>query len=265
MTTLDPPDGPGPAAVAAATPAPPPAGPLSGWRPWHGRPRVRDLVCLGVIVLSSIYSIATIPLTPALIATRPVLLELLSGSTSSIVAAGSFSGVSSKLQLAVVVGAGIPGMMRFDWVFWWAGRLWGHRIVEQLAHRSPRAAAMAAMVERRSVRFAAPLVAVSAFLPSGASTAVYAAAGWTGMSLLPFLLFDALGTALWTTLLAVTGYLLGGDGVRIANLVSRYALVTICVLAVAAVAPQAWHTWRQRRGRRALAAARKVKADGEPG
>ena len=246
-----------PAALLEAPAAPPPrpARPLAGWRPWHGRPRARDLVCVAMIIFSGVYTIAAIPLTPALIFSHPVLLELLTGSTSSIVVAGAFAGVSSKLQLAVVIAAGLPGMMRFDWVFWWAGRLWGHRIVERLAQHSPRAAAMAGIVERRGVRLAGPLVGISAFLPGGASTAVYAAAGWAGLPLLPFVLFDAIGTALWTALLAVAGYLLGWDGVRIANLVSRYALVSICVLAVVAVLPHAWHTWRQRRARRARRAA----------
>lgn len=250
MTTLDPQERPAPAALAAGREAPDRAGGLAGWRPWHGRARVRDLLCAAMIVLSGVYTVVTIPLTPALIATNPVLLELVTGGTSAIVAGGSFAGVNSKLQLAVVIAVGVPAMMRFDWVFWWAGRLWGHRIVEQLARRSHRAAAAASLVERRGVRLAAPLVVISAFLPAGVSTVVYAAAGWTGLSLLPFLLFDALGTALWTALLAGAGYLLGSDGVRIADLVSRYALVTIGVLLVAAAAPQVWHTWRQRRGRR---------------
>jgi hypothetical protein len=49
-------------------------------------PRVRDQLCLAGIALSGLYALAMISLTPALIATRPVLLELLSGSASSIMA-----------------------------------------------------------------------------------------------------------------------------------------------------------------------------------
>ena len=102
-----------------------PAGAFGRWVPWHGRPRARDVCCGIAIVVSAVYAVAAIPLTPALIATHPVLLELLTGSNSSIVAAGAFSDVGGKLQLAVVVAAALPGMMRFDWVYWWAGRLWG--------------------------------------------------------------------------------------------------------------------------------------------
>jgi membrane protein DedA with SNARE-associated domain len=223
------------------------------WRPWHGRPRPRDLACVLAIAVSAVYAVATIPLTPALISTHPVLLELLTGGTSSIVAAGAYSDVDSKLQLALVVAAALPGMMRFDWVYWWAGRLWGHRIVERLGHRSSRSVRLARLAEARGRRWAGPLVALAAFVPGGASTAVYAAAGWAGLPLLAFVLWDTLGSAAWTALLAAFGYLLGLDGVHLAGLVSRYALVTICVLVAALVAPHLWHSWRERRARNAPA------------
>src|SRR6266480_4369795 len=122
---------------------------LGGWRPWHGRPRARDVLCLLAIVVSAVYAVAAIPLTPVLIASHPVLLELLTGSTSSIISAGAFSDVDTKLQLALVVVAALPGIMRFDWVYWWAGRLWGHRIVERLGHSSPRMARLAGFAEAR--------------------------------------------------------------------------------------------------------------------
>jgi len=223
------------------------------WRPWHGRPRVRDVLCALAITVSAVYAIVAIPLTPALISSHPVLLELLTGSTSSIMAAGAYSGAQSKLQLALVVVAALPGIMRFDWVFWWAGRLWGHRIVDRLGHRSPRMARLADLAEARGRRWAGPLVALAAFLPSGASTAVYAAAGWAGLPLLAFVLWDTLGSAAWVSVVALGGYLLGSAGVTLAGLVSRYALVTICVLVVLFIAPQAWHSWREWRAPKAAA------------
>jgi len=221
------------------------------WRPWHGRPRARDVLCALAIAVSGVYAVATIPLTPALIASHPVLLELLTGSTSSIMAAGAFSDVDAKLQLALVVVAALPGIMRFDWVFWWAGRLWGHRIVERLGHSSPRMARLAGLAEARGRRWAGPLVALAAFLPSGASTAVYAAAGWAGLPLLAFVLWDTLGSAAGVSVVAAGGYLLGSNGVALAGLVSRYAMVTICVLVVLFIAPQGWHTWREWRASKA--------------
>src|SRR5262249_37828986 len=101
--------------TAAQTPAP-------SWRPWHGPARARDIACCLCIAVSAVYAVAMIPLTPELIASHPVLLEMLSGGNSAIVAAGSFSAVQGKFHLAVVIAAALPGMLRFDWVIWWAGR-----------------------------------------------------------------------------------------------------------------------------------------------
>ena len=224
---------------------------FGSWRPWHGKPRARDVLCAVAIAVSGVYAVATIPLTPALIATHPVLLELLTGSTSSIMSAGAYSDVDIKLQLALVIVAALPGIMRFDWAFWWAGRLWGHRIVKRLGEHSPRTARLAGLAETRGRRWAGPLVALAAFLPSGASTAVYAAAGWAGLPLLAFVLWDTLGSAAWISVVAVGGYLLGSTGVTLAGWVSRYATVTICVLVVLFIAPQAWHSWREWRASKA--------------
>ncbi len=238
-----------------STAAWPPARPRQ-WRPWPGRPRARDLLCLAGITLSGLYGLAMIALTPGLIATRPVLLELLSGSTTSIVAAGAFAHIASKLQLTVVIAAGLPGLMKFDLLFWWAGVLWGHRIVELLARHSRHAAAFARQAEQRGSGFAATGVLLSAFLPVP-TPLVYAAAGWAGLRLIPFIVFDLIGSAAWAALLAVLGYMLGTSGVAAANLVSRYALVTMIALGAIAVVPHAWHVLRARQEARArLRAAR---------
>jgi membrane-associated protein len=254
------PSAPGSAARSSARPP--------SWRPWLGRPRVADLVCATAIALSGLYALAMIPLTPALIATHPVLLEVLSGSTPSIVAAGAFSDVDNKLQLSVVVAAALPGLMKFDVLFWWAGVLWGHRAVEWLGHHHIRAAAAARRAEQRGWRFAGPLVLLSSFLPGAPTPLAYATAGWVRLRLLPFLVFDVIGSLAWAALLAGFGYELGPSGVTAANLVSRYALLaTIALLAIAG-APHAWHVLRVRRrraaARRRLATPTGTSADAAP-
>ncbi|HEY6275430.1 MAG TPA: VTT domain-containing protein [Streptosporangiaceae bacterium] len=228
------------------------------WRPWLGRPRAADLICFAGIVLSVGYGLATIPLTPALIATHPVLLEFLTGSTASIVAAGSFSDIDSKLQMSVVVAAALPGLMKFDWLYWWAGHRWGHRAVEWLGHRSSRAAALAEQAAQRGSRFAGPVVLLSAFLPGIPAPLLYAAAGWAGLRLATFLVCDIIGSLAWAAVLAGLGYQLGPSGVAAASLISRYALLVTIVLVAVAVAPHAWHVrraWRDRARRRVLATA----------
>jgi membrane-associated protein len=235
---------------AAAVPAP--TVPERRWRPWTGRARVRDIACLAGLVLSSLYGLAMIPLTPSLISTHPVLLEVLSGSTPSIVAAGAFSDVDSKLQMTVVVAAALVGLMKFDLLFWWAGRLWGHGAVQWLGVRNGRAAALARVAEQRGSRFAGLAVLLTGILPGVPGPLVYAAAGWVGLGLVPFLVFDLIGSAAWAALLAGLGYELGPAGVHAANLVSHYALLAIIAALVAVAVPHAWQIMRARRVRMAV-------------
>ena len=218
---------------------------IPDWRPWSGKARARDVICLTVIMLSGFYGLAMIPLTPRLISTHPLLLEVLAGSNTSTVAAGAFASVRSSVELGFVVLAALLGMMKFDLFFWWAGHMWGHRIIQLFAGRSRRAGRFAQRAERVSPRWAGVAVLLAAFLPVP-SPLVYAVAGWVGLPLLWFVVCDVIGTAAWASLLASLGYILGDDGVRAANLVSRYALITIIVLVVVAVVPHAWHVARAR-------------------
>jgi membrane protein DedA with SNARE-associated domain len=241
----------------APGPGPPPDAPVERWRPWHGRPRARDVVCLTLLMVSLAYSLVMIPLVPVLIGTRPVLLEVLSGSNTAIVAAGSFANVD-RIPVVAVIAAAVPGLIKFDLLSWWAGVLWGPRAIHWLGGRSSRAARVISLAERRGSRFAAPAVAVAAFLSGLPAPLVYAAAGWVGLGPVTFLLCDALGSAAWAAVLAGLGYELGSDGVAAAHLVSRYALLATAVLIAAVAAP---HVWRIVRARRA----RSRRAPDEPG
>ena len=87
---------------------------------------------------------------------------------------------------------------------------------------------------------------LAAFLPGGTQSPLYAAAGWLGLPLPLFLLADAVGTTVWVSLLTAFGYLLGQDGVRMAALVSHYALAAICLPILTAIAPRLWRAWRRR-------------------
>jgi membrane protein DedA with SNARE-associated domain len=266
MTLLDPPHAqappapspPAPSPPASSTAAPVPASTgLLRWRPWHGRPRARDLLCVSAIAASALYSAATIPLMPMLIAAHPLVLELLAGSNASVVAAGAFAELHGTPPVAVVAAA-LPAMMRSDAVLWWAGKLWGRRIVERLGRRGPRVT----LAERRGARWAAPIVAACAFLPGGTQSPLYAAAGWLGLPLPVFLLADVIGTALWASLLTAFGYWLGGDGVAMAGMVSHYAMLAICLPLLTAILPHALRAWRRRarRGRPVATQARTAPA-----
>src|SRR5215831_14727496 len=96
--------------------------------PWLGKPRTADILCWAGIVLSGVFFWALLPLRVSLIGTHPVVAELLNGSTESIISAAAFASVGQG-TLAVVLLAAIPGLMKFDILYWWAGRLWGERFI----------------------------------------------------------------------------------------------------------------------------------------
>ena len=202
------------------------AQPASPWDdsrlPWSGKPGRADIICWAGIVLSGFYYLALLPFRASLVGTHPVLGTLLNGATESIVSAAAFARIGHG-TLPVVILAAIPGLMKFDLLYWWAGRLWGERVVLLLSGRRKAGTKYLARVRRWGPRFSWPAVVVAPFLPIP-STIIFVVAGSAGMSVAAFLVLDLLGTLLWTGLLVGLGYALGKQAVAVAQTVSHYGL-----------------------------------------
>ena len=200
--------------------------------PWHGKPRTADILCWLGIVLSGLFYWVLLPLRLSLIGTHPVVAELLNGSTESIISAAAFARAGDG-TLAVVLLAAIPGLMKFDVLYWWAGRLWGERFIVALPG-SRRVVKHMARVQRAGRKFTWPAVVVSYFLPIPAAV-IYVIAGWSRMRLVTFLILDLIGALLWAGLLAGLGYALGHHAVAAAKTISHYGwwfTIGIVVLSV---------------------------------
>ena len=173
-------------------------------------------------MLSGIFYWAILPFRASLVGTHPVLLELLNGSTEAIVAGAAFARIGHG-SLIVVLLVAIPGIMKFDPLFWWAGRLWGERVIALFGGRRNRGAKYMARVQRWGRKFTWPAVVVSQFLPIP-SAIIYVIVGWAGMRLVTFLILDAIGVLLWAGTLAGLGYALGHHAVVVAQTISHYGL-----------------------------------------
>ena len=181
-------------------------------------------------MLSGVFYWALLPLRVSLIGTHPVVAELLNGSTESIISAAAFARAGDG-TLAVVLLAAIPGLMKFDILYWWAGRLWGERFLMALPG-SRRVAKHMARVQRSGRKFTWPAVLVSSFLPIPRAI-IFILAGWAGMRLVTFLILDLIGVLLWASMLAGLGYALGHNAVVAARTVSHYSLwFTIGIVAL---------------------------------
>jgi membrane-associated protein len=202
--------------------------------PWSGRPRLVDILCWAGIVLSGIYYWTLIPFVAPLVGTHPVLLEVLNGNSAAIIAAAAFVRVGHG-SLVWVLLAAIPGLMKFDPLYWWAGRLWGERLIAILSGRRNRGGRYMARVHRWGRKFTWPAVIVSDFLPIP-NAIVYVIAGWAGMRLVTFLILDAIGNLLWAGMLAGLGYELGHHAVVVAQTISHYGLwISIALIVVIVV------------------------------
>jgi membrane-associated protein len=204
--------------------------------PWQGKPRRVDIACWAAITLSGLYYLALLPFRASLVGTHPLVSVFLNGSTEAIVSAAAFAKVGHG-SLAWVLLLAIPGLMKFDIIYWWAGRLWGERVVELFSGRGKRSAKFVARVNRSGRWLIWPAVVLSPFLPIP-NALVYAAAGWTGMGWLTFLILDVIGTLMWAGMLAGLGWALGQSAVHVAQEISKYGLWFSIAIVIVVVAGQ---------------------------
>jgi CubicO group peptidase (beta-lactamase class C family)/membrane protein YqaA with SNARE-associated domain len=208
----------------------------------RGRVRWADVACVGGIVVSGVYYLLLIPAIPSLVGTHPVLLEALTGSLPSELAAGAFARVG-RASLVLALAAPVLGLSAFDPLWWWAGRRYGDSVTRTLASRDPRTARR---VERglRLFRRRGGWTLVFAYYLPVPNTVLYAAAGWTGYSFLRFAVLDLVGTMLRVVLDVGLGYALGSRAEHVAGLVTRYSIAATVAL-IAGLIAVAW--WRRRR------------------
>jgi membrane-associated protein len=190
--------------------------------PWAGKPRRADILCWAGIMLSGVFYWATLPLRTHLVGTHPVLSELIGGGTESIISAAAFARVGHG-TLIVALLAAVPGIMKFDPLYWWAGRLWGERIIALFGGKRNRGARYMGRVDRWGRKFTWPAVIIAPFLPIP-NAIIFVIAGWAGMRLLTFVILDVIGTLLWAGLLVGLGYALGHHAVVVAQGISHYGL-----------------------------------------
>jgi membrane protein DedA with SNARE-associated domain len=223
------------AQAPVGAPAEAPASPWDDPRlPWSGKPRRADILCWAGITLSGLYYLLLLPFRASLVGTHPALLEVLNGSTEAIVSGAAFARVGHG-SLAAVLLAAIPGLMKFDLLYWWAGRLWGERIILLLSGRRKHGPRFMARVHRWGRWFTWPAVVVAPFLPLP-NAIIYAVVGWAGMSVVIFLILDLISTLLWAGMLAGLGYSLGHHAVVVAQTISRYGLwISIAVVVLVVV------------------------------
>ena len=206
---------------------------------------LRDVLCLGPILLKSIYYYAGIPLGVALQFTKPLYAELLRGSTISLIIAGAFAS-SGRLPLWAVLLAPVPYTMLTDPFYYWAGRRYGRPLVAYLEKHDPRWHRRARRAERFFARWGLWTILFAYFLPVP-NDLLYFGAGDARIHLGRFLAVDFVGTLLFISLWVSLGLVIGKPAENVADAVGQYSGRITIALVVVIVAFSMMSAWRRSR------------------
>jgi membrane protein DedA with SNARE-associated domain len=202
-------------------------------RPWDSPMTRADKVLIFSTVAIVVVMLASLPVRPFLLATHPVALSAVTGSLSAVGAAAAFARVGGA-DVWLVVAAGVFGMIKFDWLFWWAGRRWGAKGVRFF---TPPGRAQRFVERVRSwPSWSTALLVVAAAMPGVPSVPLFLLAGLAGMRLAVFLVLDAIGAGLVVGLVAGLGYWLGQTAVDVVLTIDQYALwVSVALIVIVSV------------------------------
>ena len=216
-----------------------PAGP-DWWQdprlPWTGRPTRADLLCWGGIGAAGWLTLILVPFRPVLLAQNPLGLAALSGSRTVMVTLGALASVGRMDLWWLGLVLGTLSQVKFDPLYWWAGRLWGQGLLLVLTgSSSPRAARNAARAERLAARWGVTAILLTYVVPVLPSPVVSASVGAAGMSLRTFLLAQLTGAFATRCLYLYLGYRIGQPIVDVLQTVDRYLLWVSLALVVVLV------------------------------
>lgn len=196
--------------------------------PWKGKPGRRDIACWVAFSFTGLYALVLLPLRPVLLGANPYLLAALGGSRTSAVTIGALAATGvGWWPLGLLLGT--IGAVKFDPIFWWAGKLWGRGLIEIVAGRSARAARNADRAERLTKRFGVAAILLGYVIPLP-SAVIYATLGATGMRLRTFLLIDVIGAASTRAIYIYLGYRIGQPAIDVVQVIAKYSLWLSLVL-----------------------------------
>ncbi len=240
--------------------------------PWKQKPTRSDIACLAWLGGLGVFSMLLLPLRAWLMGApdRIPLLVALTGSRTgtamlgAVVRTGEYS-VSWDIGGHLIAISWIWPMVaavimscKFDWIYWWAGKLWGRGMIEVWAGKSERARKRYDRLERWAGKVGW-LAFIVAYLPVPLPlmAVVFVLAGASGMRLRRFLVLDIVVCTAWTIAFGVVGYLVGSPITFVLNIYSRVANYVTIGLVVVVVG---WSIYSSVKRARATAASNTVAA-----
>lgn len=219
--------------------------------PWAHEPTKRDMVCWTGIAIVGIYALVMLPLRPILLTYTPYVLAAVSGSRTAVVMIGALAATGDQLWWWGWLIASIS-IVKFDWVYFWAGKLWGRGLLEVMTGDSERARRRNERAERFALRWSVPAVLVTYLPIPMPGPIIYATVGAAGMSWRKFMVVDIAGAVLLQGLYLYLGFRIGEPAVRLVEQYARYSIwLSLVILATMVIGM----VWNNRRKARAASAA----------
>jgi len=192
--------------------------------PWKKKPGRADYACLAGVGGIALFSLILLPTRAWLLAAAPDWLAMFTGGRTAVAASGAFASVGDMPHWPVVLAAASVLSLKFDWIYWWAGKLWGRGMIEVWAANSKRAAKNYARAERWAEKLG-PLGFFIAYvpIPLPLMQVVFVLSGAANMSLKRFLIYDYIASTIWLVFYFWLGWRLGEPVVGILNEYARYA------------------------------------------
>ena len=181
-----------------------------------------DVLCVGPILVDSLYRLVGQPLTPALTGTHPVLAAFVRGSAPSIIICGALAhGGNVPLWQALLA----PYLI-LTWVdpfYYWAGRRYGRAILDYYAGQSDRMNRRVRRAEAWFAKYGVWAILLGAFIP--VAPLLFVAAGESRMNFAVFLAADSVSNLMGISLWVLLGWFLGNErGQTVADAISHYAI-----------------------------------------
>jgi membrane protein DedA with SNARE-associated domain len=164
----------------------------------------------------------------------------------TIVVAGALYAGAGRLNIAGVATVGFLAAVVGDNLGYWMGRAGGRRLVLRYGRYLLLTPGRLDRAEHFFTRHGAKLVAVARFI-DGLRQVNGIMAGVSAMPWRRFLVYDALGTALWVALWTSLGYLAGDHIVAVYDTLRRYQWYAVAALGALVVAYAALHITRRHR------------------
>lgn len=209
--------------------------------PWRHKPTRTDIACLSALGVVAVYGMVMLPLQPVILGLAPHLLGSL-GYRTGLIMTGALAAVGDTWwPLVWLIGSVM--LIKFHWIYWWAGKLWGREIVDIFARdKGPRTQRIYNRVWSIAHRYETLALIVSFLpipLPGGV---IFAALGAAGMKLRKFLTV-AIATSLVTSAgYLALGYALGAPAVTFMETYARYMWFVSLAIIAGMIGLAVWRT-----------------------